>query len=226
MSEATEEKPSGPAVARTPRASWRPFHDWKEARARFKDLLVVFFGVYAAFLLNRFETDRRDNIRRRQLLEALEHEVGGTVEDLKTSLQQSRAAIEDFDRKLAAGEMPPLAISSSSTAYSANDDATLLQAGGLELLDVETLDQLREVNQLQRSLVDALHTNFQLGLTMLSTHENADFYDPATKQLRRHYAWYPVIIHTLLKNGDDLLASEERFLALIRAKRGEPAKPR
>ena len=91
---------------------------------------------------------------------------------------------------------------------------------------METLDQLREVNQLQRSLVDALHTNFQLGLTMLSTHENADFYDPATKQLRRHYAWYPVIVHTLLKTGDDLLASEERFLALIRAKRGEPAKPR
>ena len=74
--------------------------------------------------------------------------------------------------------------------------------------------------------MDALHTNFQLGLTMLSSHENAEFYDPATKQLRRHYAWYPVVLHTLLKNGDDLLASEEHFLTLIRAKRTGTAKTR
>lgn len=45
--------------------------------------------------------------------------------------------------------MPPLGISSGSTVYGTNVDATLLQAGGLELLDVETLDRLREVNQLQ-----------------------------------------------------------------------------
>ena len=226
MSDETDEKLTGQAVARAPSAAWRPFHDWKEARARFKDLLVVFFGVYAAFLLNRFETDRRDAIRRRQLFEALEHEVSGNVEDLKAGLKNAHAAIGEFDRKLAAGEMPSLGISSSSTAYSANDDATLLQAGGLELLDVETLDQLREVNQLQRVLVDALHTNFQLQLTLLSTHESTDFYDPNTKQLRRHYAWYPVATHLLLKSGDDLLASQERFLTLIRAKRSGSAKTR
>ena len=226
MSEDAGEELTGQAVARPATSAWRPFHDWAEARARFKDLLVVFFGVYAAFLLNRFETDRRDTIRRRQLFEALEHEVSANVEGLKTSLQESHATLEAFDRKLAAGEMPPLGISYSSTAYSANDDATLLQAGGLELLDVETLDQLREVNQLQRVLVDAVHTNFQLQLTLLGPHEHTDFYDPNTKQLRRHYAWYPGTVHLLRKSGDALLAGEEKFLTLIRAKRGGAAKTR
>ena len=111
---------------------------------------MVFFGVYAVFCLNRFDAERRDANRRRQLFDALEHKVSGTVEALRSDLADARTAIEGFDHRLAASEMPLLAISYSHTAYNATDDATLLQAGGLELLDVETLDRLREVNRLQR----------------------------------------------------------------------------
>ena len=79
MSEEASEELTGQAVARPSHSSWRPFHDWQETRTRFKDLLVFFFGVYGALLLNRWDADRRDSVRRHQLFVALEHEVADTV---------------------------------------------------------------------------------------------------------------------------------------------------
>lgn len=201
------------------RARRTPFFTWMEARQRFKDLLVVFFGVYAAFLLNRFETDRQDSNHRRQILEALEHEVEPTVQEIKAAVTQIRASTEDFDRRLAAGEMPHLSVSYGLTGYSASDDATLLQAGGLELLDAETLDALRKVNELQRNLVESLHNSFQLGTFLLGAREDSDFYDAATRQLRRQYKWYPAVMHSILKTAQELLAAEEKLLTLIQARR-------
>ena len=219
MSEEADGEPKGQAVARPPRLRRGPFYDMKEARARFKDLIVVFFGVYAAFVLNRFESDRRDSNHRRQILEALEHEVGPSVQDIKTAVTQIQASTEDFDRRLAAGEMPHLGVSYGLSGYSASDDATLLQAGGLELLDAETLDAVRKVNELQRNLAESFHNNFELGIFLLGSREDEDFYDSATRQLRRQYKWYPAIMHSILKTAQELLAAEEKLLALIQARR-------
>ena len=76
------------------------------ARRRFGELVIVFVGVYAAFLLNRFDTDRRDAKRRAQILEAFEREVSTSVEELKGDVAQAGAVFSDFDRRLAAGKCP------------------------------------------------------------------------------------------------------------------------
>ena len=66
--------------------------------------------------------------------------------------------------------MPPLNISFTDTGYSATDDATLLQAGGLELLDTQTIDLVREANTLERSLLAFTHDQFELSLAELANH--------------------------------------------------------
>ena len=137
-------------------------HAWAVTRRRLAELLIVFVGVYAAFLLNRFDNDRRDTKRREQILDALEREIGSNVEDYRRALGLAERAIAEFDRQLAGGEMPGLVIMFNNSSYSSTDDATLLQAGGLELLDVESLEMLRRVNADQRSLVAALHNQFEL----------------------------------------------------------------
>lgn len=216
--EDNQEKP--PPSAPPPNAAHSPrWISWPEVRQRFKDLVVVFFGVYAAFVLNRFEADRRDSLRRRQLLVVLEHETAVGLGELKAEVSRGQIAVEDFDRRLTAGEMPPLRAPQGNIPYNAVNDVALFQIGDSELLDVETLDQLRKVDRLQRALTQASHNGFEFGLTLLEPHEDRDIYDPATRQLRPRFAWYPVILHTLLNRAQELLAGEERLLALIQARR-------
>ncbi len=203
-------------------------HLWTVARRRLAELLIVFVGVYAAFLLNRFDTDRRDGKRRQQILDALEKEISSTVEDYRRELGEGENEISAFDGQLARGEMPQLVIMFNNSSYSSTDDATLLQAGGLELLDLQSLELLRQVNQLQRSLVAALHNQFELSLVELANHGATDFYDLSTHRLKPLYLWYPNALHNILTSGKEILTTEEKLLAHIRAEQhpgGSPATP-
>ncbi len=192
-------------------------HGWATARRRLAELLIVFVGVYAAFLLNRFDTDRRDAKRREQILAAMEREVSTNISEYRNDLTQADAEIAEFDGQLARGDMPHLGIIFNNSGYSASDDATLLQAGGLELLDVETIELLRRVNAMQRSLVAAMHNQLELSLVELSNHTTADFYDPATHQLKKNYQWYPLVMHSGIHDAKEILAAEEDLLAHIHA---------
>ena len=185
-------------------------------RRRLVELLIVFVGVYAAFLLNRLDTDHRDTKRRLQILDALAREVSANVSELKHDVGQADEQLAAFDRQLAGGEMPRLGISFTNSGYSASDDATLLQAGGLELLDVQTVERLRKANTLQRTLLAGTHNLFELSLAVLANHKTEDFYDPATKQLRLEYAWYPRVLHNTLAEAKDVLNAEELLLEQIR----------
>ena len=185
-------------------------------RRRLMELLIVFVGVYAAFLLNRLDTDHRDAKRRLQILDALEREVSANVSELKHDIGQADEELTAFDRQLAGGEMPHLGISFTNSGYSATDDATLLQAGGSELLDVQTVERLREANTLQRTLLAGTHNLFELSLAVLANRKAEDFYDPATKQLRLEYAWYPRVLHNTLAEAKDVLNADELLLEQIR----------
>ena len=208
------DQPRGSSAARGFPGSPR----WLNIRRGFKELVIVFSGVYAAFILNRFDSERHDAQRRVQILDALEREVSANVDDLKQDVAQGEAVYSAFDRSLAAGEMPPLFIASVNTGYSASDDATLLQAGGIQLLDVQTLDLLRKVNALERALISITHDQFELGLTMLANHEKEEFYDSVTHRLKPRYAWYPDTHHAVLAQAKELLADEEALLASIRSR--------
>ena len=192
---------------------------WAAVRRRIGELVIVFVGVYAAFLLNRVDTERHDARRREQIVGALEREVSENVEELKGDLAEVDKEFGDFNRQLAAGAMPRLGISYTNSGYSASDDATLLQAGGLDLLDMQTLELMRKVNTLERELNSATHNQFELCLAALANHRNEDFYDPATQQLKAEYRWYPVIMRGVIGDAKTLLAAEQAFLTHLRSDR-------
>src|SRR6266516_5929963 len=107
------------------------------------ELVLVFVGVYAAFWLNNFQQHREDAQRRDQILASLEQEFRKGIDSGKiVGAKQEREAAE-FRRALEAGEMPPLHSFVFTTDYSPGDFATLLQSGGIQLLDLETLTALR-----------------------------------------------------------------------------------
>ena len=104
------------------------------------ELVLVFIGVYAAFWLNNFQQRQQDAERRDRILASIERTLREGIESGKINRVEEEQEAAKFQRALDAGEMPPLHPFVFTTDYSPGDFATLLQSGGIELLDLETLD--------------------------------------------------------------------------------------
>src|SRR6266436_8811752 len=121
-----------------------------EKRSRFgrfggwvAELVLVFVGVYAAFWLSNYQQHRQDAERRDQILASLEQQLREGIQSGKINRANQEQRAAEFRRALNAGEMPPLQPFVFTTDYSPSDWATMLQSGGVQLLDVQTLMAVR-----------------------------------------------------------------------------------
>ena len=200
-----------------------------EKRSRFShiggwvaELVLVFVGVYAAFWLNDYQQHRQDADRRDQILASLEQEFLRGIESGKiTGAKQERQAAE-FRRALEAGEMPPLHPFVFTTDYSPGDIATVLQAGGVQLLDVKTLMALRELESVIRWGLSDMQRYQKLSDELIVPNLDQDisfFYDPATRKLRRRFEIYPQALEATVKFAHDLDRTKTELLKRIQAER-------
>ena len=186
------------------------------------ELVLVFVGVYAAFWLNNYQQHRQDAERHDRILASLEQELHRGIESGKTvSAKQEREAAE-FRRALDAGEMPPVHPFVFTTDYSPGDIATLLQSGGVQLLDVKTLMALRELESVIRwGLSDMAHYQ-KLSDELIVPNLDQDvsfFYDPATKNLRKRFEIYPQALEARVKFAHDLDRTKTELLKRIQSER-------
>ena len=107
------------------------------------ELVLVFIGVSAAFWLNSYQQHQQEANRRDQILASLERWLGEGIESGRIDAVKEEQQAAEFQHALDAGEMPRLRPFIFTTDYNPGDFATLLQSGGIELLDVETLTALR-----------------------------------------------------------------------------------
>src|SRR5260370_11751977 len=133
----------------------RPNRTTANVRSRvvhwFAELFLVFIGVYGAFWLGSYQERHRESQRHDRILATLEESVQKSVQRYQEAAGQQDHIAADFRRSLDAGEMPPLGTFFFSTGYSATDAATLLQSGGLELLDPATISALRHAESVART---------------------------------------------------------------------------
>src|SRR5437868_9861819 len=90
--------------------------------------------------------------------------------------------------------MPPLRPFIFETDYSPGDFATLLQAGGVQLLDIKTLTALRNDESIIRWSLARLARYQKLSDELIVPNLDQDisfFYDPATRKLRKRFQIYP-----------------------------------
>ena len=200
-----------------------------EKRSRFSrfgrwvaELVLVFVGVYAAFWLNNYQQHRQDADRRDQILASLEQEFLRGIESGKiTGAKQERQAAE-FRRALEAGEMPPLHPFVFTTDYSPGDIATLLQSGGVQLLDVKTLMALRQLESVIRWGLSDMQRYQKLSDELIVPNLDQDisfFYDPATKKLRKRFEIYPEALQATVKFANELERTHTELLKRIQAER-------
>ena len=186
------------------------------------ELVLVFIGAYAAFRLTNYQQHREERQRHDQILAALEEEVAEGIDNARTEGAKEQKLVAEFHRALDAGEMPPLHAFSFATDYSATDVATLLQSGGLQLLDVKTLMTIRKVETVLRAGLSEI-AHFQK-LSDEQIVPNLDqpatfFYDPATTKLRRRFASYPAALDAVVKFFNDYAAAATELLKQIQAER-------
>jgi len=186
------------------------------------ELVLVFIGVYAAFWLNGYQQHQQEAKRRDQILGSIERILREGIEGgRKNTVQEEREAAE-FQHALDAGQMPPLQPFVFITDYNAGDLATLLQSGGVELLDVETLTALRNDESVIRWGLSRIARYQKLSDELIVPNLDQDisfFYDPVTRKLRKRFEIYPDALQATVKFAHDLDRTHTELLKRIQAER-------
>src|SRR5438477_7250851 len=188
----------------------------------FAELVLVFVGVYAAFWLNNYQQHQQDAERRDRILASIEQTLREGIESGKVNRAKEEREAAEFRRGLDAGEMPRLRPFVFTTDYNPGDFATLLQSGGIELLDLETLTALRNDESVIRWGLSRLQRYQKLSDELIVPNLDQDisfFYDPETKKLRTRFEIYPEALQATVKFARDLERTHTELLKQIQAER-------
>jgi hypothetical protein len=186
------------------------------------ELVLVFVGVSAAFWLNNYQQHRQDEERRDRILASIEQTLREEIESGKTETAKQEREAAEFRSALDAGDMPPLHPFVFTTDYSPGDIATLLQSGGVQLLDVKTLTALRELESVIRWGLSDMQRYQKLSDELIVPNLDQDisfFYDPVTKRLRKRFEIYPQALEALVKFAHNLDRTKTELLKQIQAER-------
>jgi len=186
---------------------------------RLVEVIIVFIGVYAAFVLNAHQVRKQDQQRRHQILIYLEKQAKISAEKLRQVMLSYDERMNAFLTQLQRGEMPEISPISWATNYNANETNWILHGGGLELLDIATIAQLKEVDSAASTGLSTMAHYQQLSDQLIVPHLGEGrgfFYDPGTRQLRQEYALYPEILKEGSKVLHDLLEKTDRLAVQLR----------
>src|SRR4030095_16990733 len=186
-------------------------------------LVLVFGGGSAAFSLRNYQQHRQDAERRDQILASIEQTLRQGIESSKINrVTEQEPAAAEFRRALDAGEMPPLRPFVFITDYSPSDLATMLQSGGVQLLDVQTLRALRDDESVIRWGLARMARYQKLSDELNVPNLDQDisfFYDPTTKKLRKRFEIYPEALQETVNFANDLEHTHTELLKQIQAER-------
>src|SRR6516162_1160474 len=186
------------------------------------ELVLVFVGVYAAFWLNNYQQQRQEADRRDQILASLEQQLQEGIESGKINRAKQEQKAAEFRQALGAGEMPPLEPFVFTTDYSPTDWATILQSGGVQLLDVQTLMAVRNDESVIRWGLSRMAWYQKLSDDLIVPNLDQDisfFYDPVTKKLRKRFEIYPQALEATVKFANELERSNFELLKRIQGER-------
>jgi hypothetical protein len=186
------------------------------------ELLLVFVGVYGAFWLNNYQEHREEAGRRDQILASFEEQLRQGIESGKINRAKQEQKSVEFRRALDAGEMPPLQPFVFITDYSPIDWATMLQSGGVQLLEVQTLMAVRNDESVIRWGLSRMAWYQKLSDELIVPNLDQDisfFYDPTTKKLRKRFEIYPDALDANVQFANELERTHTELLKRIQAER-------
>lgn len=199
------------------------------------ELLAVFIGITAGFLLDGYRQERGDIARRDQAEQAdvarREQIVDALVQEIQSISDEGRpelAALEDvfreFNEQRNAGERPAVTPFFPSVGFRGDMWEAALQMGGVELLDVDVAMRVSTFYAQVRAMGVTRDRLTQLSIEILTPNLDAgpdEFYD-ARAVLRPKYQWYPNQMRALLRQASDVMDQADSLVVLLRPY-GSPA---
>jgi hypothetical protein len=147
-------------------------------------------------------------------------------QQVTNGLPQLRQTTADYDRRmnlfldrLNKGEMPPLETFGWASGYDENSVGWILQAGALQLLDIQTVARLRELDAVIRTNISIMAHYQKLSDELIAPHigDQNYFYDPDTKRLRPPFESYPDVLRDGSRFLHTLIEARERLAAQLQA---------
>ena len=160
------------------------------------ELLLVFLGMYGAFLLERKQDEEEDLLRKRQILQALVDEF----ENYESELSDASHQLDEgygipFFKAYSSGEKPfpaPIPFGGMGSVNTGIWQA-MLQSGGIEVLEVEVIQSVQGFFKKLQDLLD-LYSRFErLSESMILPEMDQPvvfFYETEGSELRDKYKWY------------------------------------
>lgn len=189
---------------------------WPFAARLGAELVVVFIGVYAAFALSEYESEREASVRRQQLQAALVREIRDITSNTRRVATQIPLEVARFDSAVAAGRRPALNPLMEPVRVDTHMWQATLQSGALDLFDVPTVYRLSEFYNELNAGFEQLSQLRQLSETVLIPalgQSSDEFYGPDNR-LRPKYRWYrdglrrlSAVAARITAKGDSLVAA-------------------
>lgn len=182
------------------------------------EIVVVFIGVYLAFLLSGYRTNQQNEQKKQQIYASL-HEYF-----LSFNFQHTANAIDSthgqpFLKAYEKGEMPRLKPLPFLRSSMSNDTwQAILQAGGIDLLDVNFILQIDDLFAKVRSLRQSIKNFNYMSNQYLLPYPEADisrFYNTKTKKIRPLYEWYVTFLKQTPPHLRDMQMRVDSMLAII-----------
>lgn len=202
------------------------FKKYSQAILRYLiELLIVFAGVYGAFLLSQYKENRQQAERSNQIYNALIREISGVSKNahqVGTELSKYRAT---YDSLIAAGKKPRLVPFTNPISFTPHLWNATIQSDGLSLLEVSTIEELsgfyNHTQQLLK-LIEEYRGRTESFLLLNSDKDKFEFYDLKTKQLRPQYFWYLSGMEQMAGECSIVAAEADSLIGFLnREKRGK-----
>jgi hypothetical protein len=189
------------------------------------EIVVVFLGVYLAFLLEGYRADQQDEQQKQQVYTALHNYFSLISPNIKRSAQYTDSAyVDPFLEAYQNDEMPRLEpLPYFTQVINESTWRAMLQSGAIDLLDASFIlqvDNFFVANERLRQ--ETMHVN-RMQDRYLLPNANADittFYNSETKRVKPLYQWYVEYLksnsqnlETMKRRADTIIAELERKLS-------------
>ncbi|MDZ7332714.1 MAG: hypothetical protein ONB31_12105 [candidate division KSB1 bacterium] len=185
-------------------------------------LLIVFAGVYAAFLLDDVKTQQRNQRKRIQIYQSLLKQAEqDSIEMSEAFSMLDSVVITPYLTAHEKGLMPTLKpIFLGSASYSTRTWEAILATGGLDVLDLKLIEDMEAYYLQVHNLIDRMKKMEMLCIQQLLPNfnkEKIEFYDLKTKKLNEKYKWYMQSLELIQEISKALLEENDKLLRSLRS---------
>ncbi|MCK4420364.1 hypothetical protein KAW48_01105 [candidate division WOR-3 bacterium] len=157
------------------------------------ELLVVFIGVYAAFIFDSYRTNKQNEYRKQQIYTALKEEFTFTSEGMKQAVPLLDSIVTKLKNEYEEGKMPKPSRFHFVIGVRTDIWEAVLKSGALELIDAKLVFQLSNYYSFIRFAAEECKNFDRLiqQYIILNIDKNiGEFYNIKTKKFKGKYSWY------------------------------------